>query len=249
MCVFFKGIFFYTSNIILGDNMKKVLIKDLPNDDRPRERLLKYGVRNISNEELISIIIKTGKKDKSVKELANEILSSYENISSMKDMEINTIIKINGMGIIKAIELIAAIELGRRVYYEKKLSSFQIKNSKDIYEYFYSFMKDLKQETFYAIYLDNKKKIIDKRLLYIGTINSSVAHPREIFKYAYLLSASFIICLHNHPSGDSNPSKEDIIFTENMFKIGNIQNIQLLDHIIIGDNNYYSFFEKKLFML
>ena len=167
----------------------------------------------------------------------------------MKNIEINTITKINGIGKVKAIELIAAIELGKRVYYEKKLNSFQIKNSYDIYEYFYSIMKDLKQETFYVIYLDNKKKIIDKRLLYVGTISSSVAHPREIFKYAYLMSASFIICLHNHPSGDSTPSKEDIIFTENMFKIGNIQNIQLLDHIIIGDNNYYSFFEKKLFKL
>jgi len=224
-------------------------LKNLPNDDRPRERLIKYGVNNISNEELISIIIKTGKKDKSVKILASEILSFYEDISNMKNIEMNAITKISGIGKVKAIELIAAIELGRRVYYEKKLSSFQIKNSKDIYEYFYSVMKDLKQETFYVVYLDNKKKIIDKRLLYVGTINSSIAHPREIFKYAYLMSASFIICLHNHPSGDSTPSKEDIIFTENMFKIGNIQNIQLLDHIIIGDENYYSFYEKKLFKL
>lgn len=224
-------------------------LKNLPNDDRPRERLIKYGVKNISNEELISIIIKTGKKDKSVKILADEILSFYEDISKMKDIEINTITKLKGIGKVKAIELIAAIELGRRVYYEKKLNTIQIKNSNDIYEYFYSIMKDLKQETFYVIYLDNKKKIIDKKLLYLGTINSSVAHPREIFKYAYLMSASFIVCLHNHPSGDSTPSKEDIIFTENMFKIGNIQNIQLLDHIIIGDENYYSFYEKKLFKL
>ena len=215
-------------------------LKSLPSDDRPRERLIKCGVNNISNEELISIIIKTGKKDKSVKILASEILSFYEDISNMKNIEINTITKIKGVGTVKAIELIAAIELG---------NSFQIKNSYDIYEYFYSIMKDLKQETFYVIYLDNKKKIIDKRLLYVGTISSSVAHPREIFKYAYLMSASFIICLHNHPSGDSTPSNEDIIFTENMFKIGNIQNIQLLDHIIIGDENYYSFYEKKLIKL
>jgi DNA repair protein RadC len=167
----------------------------------------------------------------------------------MKNIEINTITKLKGIGKVKAIELIAAIELGKRVYYEKKLNSLQIKNSRDIYEYFYSVVKDLKQETFYTIYLDNKKKIIDKRLLFVGTINGSVAHPREIFKYAYLMSASFIICLHNHPSGDSNPSQEDITFTENLFKIGNIQNIQLLDHIIIGCDNYYSFYEKKLFKL
>jgi DNA repair protein RadC len=218
---------------MLGDNMGKILIKDLPTSNRPRERLIKYGVKNISNEELISIILKTGKKDKSVKILANEILSFYQNIINMKNIEVNSITKIDGIGKVKAIELIAAIELGRRVYYERELNNHQIKCSEDIYDYFYSLMKDLKQETFYVVYLDNKKKIIDKKLLYIGTINSSVAHPREIFKYAYLTSASFIICLHNHPSGDPGPSKEDIIFTENMKKIGNIQNIPLLDHIII----------------
>lgn len=222
-------------------------IKDLPNNDRPRERLIKYGVKNISNEELISIIIKTGKKNKSVKMLASEVLSYYDGIENFKNIEISNITKIDGIGKVKAIELIAAIELGRRIYYEKEFNKFQIRSSIDIYEYFYNLIGDLKQETFYVIYLDNKKKIIDKKLLYIGTINSSVAHPREIFKYAYLMSASFIICLHNHPSGDSNPSNEDIVFTENIIKIGNIQKIELLDHIIIGKNNYYSFFEKKMF--
>lgn len=223
--------------------MKNVLIKDLPSEEKPRERLIIYGVKNISNEELISIILKTGIKNKSVKDLANIILSNFNNITEMKDIELNTIIKIKGIGKVKAIELIAAIELGRRVYYDKNISSIQIKNSKDIYDYFYSIMKDLKQENFYVLYLDNKKKIIDKKLLYIGTINNSVVHPREIFKYAYLMSASFIICIHNHPSGDSSPSKEDKIFTNNLIEIGKIQNIPVLDHIIIGSNNYYSFFE------
>lgn len=224
--------------------MNNILIKDLPNDDKPRERLINNGVKNISNEDLISIIIKTGTKNKSVKDLSNIILSTYKDISNMKDIEINTITKISGIGVVKALELIAAIELGRRVYYDKKLDNIRITNCNDVYEYFYSLLKDLKQEHFYCVYLDNKKKIIDKRLLYVGTINGSVAHPREIFKNAYLMSASFIICVHNHPSGDPTPSKEDKIFTKNLMNIGNIQNIPVLDHIIIGNKKYYSFFEE-----
>lgn len=224
--------------------MNNVLIKNLPNSDKPRERLMELGVKNISNEDLISIILKTGIKNKSVKDLSNMILSNYKDISNMKDIEINTITKINGIGKVKALELIAAIELGRRVYYEKKLDNKKITNCSDIYEYFYEIVKDLKQEHFYCLYLDNKKKIIDKKLLYVGTINGSVAHPREIFKNAYLMSASFIICIHNHPSGDSTPSREDIIFTKNLMEIGRLQNIPVIDHIIIGKNNYYSFYEE-----
>lgn len=211
--------------------------------EKPRERLINYGVKNLSNAELIAIILKTGIKNKSVKDLADIILSNFDDITEMRDIELNSLIKINGIGRVKAIELIAAIELGRRVYLNKTNNNLQIKNSKDVYNYFYPILKDLKQENFYVLYLDNKKKIIDKKLLYVGTINSSVAHPREIFKYAYLMSASFIVCIHNHPSGEPNPSNEDIFFTNNLIEIGKLQNIPVIDHIIIGNNKYYSFYE------
>ena len=108
----------------------------------------------------------------------------------------------------------------------------------------YGVVKDLKQEHFYVLYLDNKKNIIEKKLLFVGTINGSVAHPREIFKYAYLNSASFIVCIHNHPSGDPTPSQEDIDLTNHLIDIGKLNNIPILDHIIIGDSKYYSFFEE-----
>ena len=111
-----------------------------------------------------------------------------------------------------------------------------------IYEYIKNELEDKVQEYFYALYLDSKKNLIDKKLLFIGTLNRSIVHPREIFKYAYLLSASSIICVHNHPSGDTLPSKEDISITKNLIEIGKIQGINIVDHIIIG-NNYYSFFE------
>ena len=224
--------------------MNNILIKDIPLNERPRERLVKYGVKNISNEELISIILKTGTKEKSVKELSNMILSKYSDISNLKELEIQDIMKIKGIGKVKAIELIASIELGRRVYVDKNIDELKIKGSIDVYNYFNDLLKDKKQEYFYAVYLDNKKKVITKRLLYIGTINGSVAHPREIFKTAYLVSASFIICVHNHPSGDPSPSNEDIVFTNKLIEIGKLNNIPVLDHIVIGRNCYYSFFEE-----
>ena len=171
-------------------------------------------------------------------------LNMVSDISNLRDLEVNSIMSIKGIGKVKAIELIAAIELGKRVYLDKKIEEVKIKGSADVYNYFNTTLKDKKQEHFYVLYLDNKKKVISKKLLYVGTINGSTAHPREIFKYAYLVSASFIICVHNHPSGDPQPSKEDALFTNKLIEIGKLNNIPILDHIIIGKNCYFSFFEE-----
>lgn len=221
------------------------MIKDLIDDEKPRERLIKYGVDNISNEDLISIILKTGTVSISVKQLSLKILSNIEDISELKNITINGITNIKGIGVVKAVTLIASLELGRRVYYEKNIDNINIKNSEDIYNYFKYLIKDNDQERFYVIYLDVKKKVIDKKLLFVGTVNMSLVHPREVFKYAYLNSASYIICIHNHPSGDVTPSNEDIILTEQLVNIGKSQKIPILDHLIIGNNNYYSFYEDK----
>lgn len=221
------------------------MIKDLIDDEKPRERLIKYGVDNISNEDLISIILKTGTVSISVKQLSLKILSNIEDISELKNITINGITNIKGIGIVKAVTLIASLELGRRVYYEKNIDNINIKNSEDIYNYFKYLIKDNDQERFYVVYLDVKKKVIDKKLLFVGTVNMSLVHPREVFKYAYLNSASYIICIHNHPSGDVTPSNEDIILTEQLVNIGKSQRIPILDHLIIGNNNYYSFYEDK----
>lgn len=221
------------------------MIKDLIDDEKPRERLIKFGVENISNEDLISIILKTGTYNISVKELSINILSKFNNISDLKNITINNINDIKGVGKVKAITLIAALELGRRVYYEKNIEDINIKNSDDIYNYFKYLIKDNDQERFYAIYLDIKKKVIDKKLLFVGTVNMSLVHPREVFKYAYLNSASYIICIHNHPSGDITPSKEDIELTQQLVNIGKNQKIPILDHLIIGNNKYYSFYENN----
>ena len=171
-------------------------------------------------------------------------MSSVNNINEFKDMEVNTLMNIEGMSKIKAIELVAAIELGRRVYMEDNYKQLvELTNPGAIINYFHGLFKDKKQEYFYVVYLDNQKKYIDKKLLFKGTVNYSLVHPREIFKEAYMLSASYIVCIHNHPSGDASPSNNDIEITRKIKEISNIHSIVFIDHIIIGNNNYYSFFE------
>ena len=218
--------------------------KKLPNDEKPRERLMKYGKENVSTNELIEIILKSGTKKYGIKEISHNILSSVNNINEFRNMEVNSLINIEGMSKIKAIELVAAIELGRRVYEDNFYKDMiYLTNPDAIINYFHNLFKNEKQELFYVIYLDNQKKYIDKKLLFKGTVNYSLVHPREIFKEAYLLSASYIICIHNHPSGNASPSSNDIEITKNIKEIGKIHGIGLLDHIIIGNNNYYSFYE------
>lgn len=225
--------------------MNKFLIKDIPLFDRPRERLLKYGEESLSNEELISIILRTGTKNISVKDLSSFILKEINDITELKNISINSLKKINGVGEVKAITLKAAIELGRRTYQNKDKKSIKLDSSYKIYNYMRDKLYDKKQEYFYSIYLDNKKKLIDCKLLFIGTINKSIVHPREIFKYAYLLSASSIVCIHNHPSKDVLPSNEDLLLTKNLVEIGKINGINVIDHIIIGNNNYYSLYDNN----
>ena len=218
--------------------------KNIPESDKPRERLYQYGSENLSDEELISIILKTGTKGMSVKEVSLKLLENVGDIKRLKDIGINTLMGINGIGRVMAIEIKAAIELGRRIYIENnKLSGVILNNSLKIYEYFKDLVGNKKQEYFYTVYVDTKGRYIDKKCLFVGTINNSIIHPREIFKEAYLLSANGIICIHNHPSGDPTPSKEDVMITRKIKEIAMIHGIRLVDHLIVGVNSYYSFYE------
>ncbi len=224
--------------------MNSVLIKNIPEEERPRERLIKYGARNLSTEELIAIILKTGTKDYSSRYLASQVIKLVKDVSDLKKINLSKLISINGIGVVKAIEFLAALELGRRVYESRPLDKdLKCNSAVKIFSHFRSEMQDLTQECFYSLYLDQHKKLIAKKLLFKGTLNRSLVHPREIFKEAYLSSAAYIICLHNHPSGNVIPSNEDINITSHLVKIGKLQGIPIIDHIIIGNNNYYSFYE------
>lgn len=217
-------------------------IKELPISERPRERLKSVGVNNLTDKELISIILKTGTKDKNVNELSLDILSKYSLID-LKNITLNDLISIKGIGEVKAIELLTSIELGKRIFLKESKKLTKLENPKKIWEDAKYLFNNLKQECFYCYYFNNKQELIKRKLIYMGTINNSVTHTREVFKEAYLLSASSIVCLHNHPSGDTTPSKEDIIFTKALMKTGEIQKIPVVDHIIVSDNNYFSFYE------
>jgi DNA repair protein RadC len=220
--------------------------RELPNEDKPRERLVLYGANNLNNEEILMILLKSGTKKYSVKDLANKILKDTGGISNLKNMTYQNLMKIDGIGKVKSIELVAIVELARRIYMEKNIKDIVLcTNPETIIYYFNSLFKDKLQEEFYVIYLDNKKNYLDMKKLFIGSINASIVHPREIFKEAYLVSASFIICIHNHPTGDILPSNDDIILTNNLKEIGKINGISVIDHIIIGNNNYYSFYDNN----
>ena len=171
------------------------------------------------------------------------ILLNYNNYNDTFNC-VESLKKIKGIGDVKAIELVATIELGKRIFLtNKKHNKKRFINAKDVWEETRYLFFDKKQEYFYALYFNNKQELIDKKMLFKGTINKSIVHPREVFKEAYLLSATSIICIHNHPSGDIEPSIEDKFFTKKIYDIGKIQNINVLDHIIVSNDSYYSFLE------
>ena len=217
----------------------------MPLEERPREKLLQKGKENLSIKELISIILKTGTKNINVNDLSLSIIKRYS-IDELKDISINDLVKIEGIGEVKAITLIAAIELGKRIYMKEPTLYKKLSTPNDIFIETKYLFNNLKQEHFYCLYFNSKQELIGKKLLFIGTVNKSITHPREVFKEAYKLSASSIICIHNHPSNDITPSKADIYFTNNLVQIGKIQGIPILDHIIIGETKYYSFYDNNL---
>lgn len=219
-------------------------IKDIPLDERPRERLINHGVSNLSTEELLAIIIKNGTKNASSKMLATEILSKTDGLKNTEVLNYDFLKSIKGIGSAKACDIVAAIELGKRISMNiKSLNGIRLNNSSLVFDYYKKIIGDKKQEYFYAIYLDSSKKVIKDKVLFVGTLNHSIVHPREVFKEAYLLSASSFICVHNHPSGNVFPSKEDIEITRQLKEIGLMMGVPLVDHIIIGIDKYYSFFE------
>lgn len=221
-----------------------VKIKDIPESDRPMERLIEYGVETLSNEELLAILLKTGTKDMSVKELSSLLLSKIGGIKKLANVNFEYLNKFKGIGKSKACILLSTLELSKRINKEvDTIKNIKLNNTELVYKFYKDKIGNKKQEHFYCIYLDNQKKVLDDKLLFIGTINYSVVHPREIFKEAYMLGASALICIHNHPGGNVLPSKQDIEVTNNLVEVGKLLGIKVLDHIIICKEKYYSFLE------
>lgn len=221
-----------------------IKIKDIPVSERPRERLIQYGSENLSNEELLAILLKTGTKDMSAKDLATLLISKTNNLKDADKINYDYLKKIKGIGEAKATVIVAALELGRRMNQNvKPIIGAKFTNSKIVYDYYRKALASKKQEHFIAVYLDSSKRIIKEKVLFIGTLNQSLVHPREVFKEAYMVSASSFICVHNHPSGNILPSKADLDITHNLKETSKFMGVPLVDHIIVGPDNYYSFFE------
>lgn len=221
-------------------------IKDLPLEERPRERLKEKGPTSLSNEELIAILLRTGNKEESVKELALRVIKSLTNFRDLNRITYRDLMKIKGIKEAKAITIVAAIELGRRLATKEELKKLKVTSAEVLYEHFRLKIIDTKQEKLFAVFLNTKNEVISYETIFIGTQNKSLTHPREIFNAAIKNSAVKIILLHNHPTGDVTPSKEDIEFTHNIKNLASMMQIPLIDHIIIGDTKYFSFFDHQM---
>lgn len=219
-------------------------IKELPAHARPRERAMREGVSRLSFEDLLTILIQSGTKEKSAREVAQSLLVRYPTKRELSQITFSQLKEISGIGPAKAIELLSAVELGRRLFLESDWKEkIILRTSSDTFQYMKGLYREAKQEMFYCLYLNSQCELIERRLLFMGTINRSLVHPREVFKYAYLNSASSIICVHNHPSNDLKPSREDNQLTQALVELGKLNAIPVVDHLIVGEDGYYSFYE------
>jgi len=225
--------------------MLNYLIKDIPQDERPREKMEAKGPNMLSNPELLAILLRTGSQKKSALHLGEEIIRKFPNLYTLKNITIDELILIKGIGKAKAIQILAALELGRRTNHYVLERGVQIKSPIECAEYIAEEVKFLEQEHFIGIYLDTKNRILAKKTLFVGSLNKSLVHPREVFKEAFRHGCASIIVVHNHPSGDPTPSSQDISITKRLIEVGELMGIELLDHLVIGTDGYISMREEK----
>jgi len=219
-------------------------IKKWPEEERPRERLLKFGAHNLSDAQLLAIIIRTGGAGRSALDLAREMLNSFGNLNNIENASPGEVASIKGMGEAKVAQIKAALELGRRLLREHHPKGPFFSTGHDVYSYYHPLFKNLRKEVFRCAMLDAKNRMLKECRISEGTLTNSLIHPREAFRDAIKESAASVIFVHNHPSGDTSPSREDILITERLVDAGEIIGIKVLDHVIIGDGGYASMFEK-----
>jgi len=223
------------------------MIKEIPLDERPREKSRKLGIKSLTDTELIAILLGSGNRDESAIEVARKILELIDKIQDLKKIGYAELKQIKGVKEAKAATILSAIELSNRMNESKIGELTKINSSHDVYDYM-KYLEEFEQENFFTLLLDTKMKVISKELIYIGTVNQISIHPREVFKNAIKKNAVSMILVHNHPSGDPYPSDADVRATKILMKSAEIINISIIDHIIIGNNRFYSFTEKRTFV-
>ncbi|MBC8499330.1 MAG: DNA repair protein RadC [Candidatus Atribacteria bacterium] len=225
---------------------KNYTVKDWPDEERPRERLVKYGVAYLTDGELLGIILVSGYQGKTSVELAKDLLSETKTLRKLDSLSFAEVKSFKGIGLAKFAQIKAALEIGKRLLRETNSPKKKIHNALDLVNYYGPCMRDLKKEKFKVIMLDVKNKIIKDIDISVGSLTESIVHPRETLKEIIKESAASVIFLHNHPSGESNPSKNDLDITERLAGACELVGVKVLDHIILGEDNHFSFAQEGL---
>ena len=219
---------------------KTTLIREMPSSERPRERLAKRGASSLKTSELLAILFRTGTRDLNAVELAENMLTTFGSLTAMARASAEELQAFEGVGFAKAVEILAAFELGQRLATEDTLRRPVIKSAKDVARLMMPEMQSLDREHFKVLLLNTKHSVLQVHPVSVGSLNASVVHPRECFRPAIAAQAAAIILVHNHPSGDVDPSEEDISLTRRLMSAGDLIGIKVLDHVIIGGNKYVS---------
>ncbi|HEX7714338.1 MAG TPA: DNA repair protein RadC [Bacillota bacterium] len=223
---------------------QRITIKDLPLEERPRERLIQFGAENLAASELIAILLRTGTADRTALNLAEELLGRFKDLRGLCRASLTEICESPGIGIAKAVQIKAAFELGRRVMTQSPVTQPSIRMPRDIYELLKGSFQDLDREHFKVIHLNIRNQVLKVETTAIGILSSSPVHPREVFKEAIRMSSAAVILTHNHPSGDPTPSQDDLALTSRLRNAGELLGIPVIDHVIFGDTRYVSLKER-----
>ncbi|MWC28746.1 RadC family protein [Paenibacillus sp. MMS18-CY102] len=226
--------------------LRAQLMRDVPHEERPRERMMAHGAEALSHSELLAILLRTGTSRESVVELASRLLHECGGLRNLVDFSLEQLMELHGVGPAKALQLKAGIELGRRIAASRFGDRPVIKRPQDAAELIMDELRYQSKEHFMCLFLNTKNQVVAKELLSVGTLNASLVHPREVFREAIKRSSASIICAHNHPSGDPTPSPEDITLTKRLSEVGDLIGIEVLDHLIIGDGKFVSLKEHGL---
>lgn len=222
------------------------MLRDLPDEERPRERMLRYGAGALSQAELLAILLRTGTRNESAIHLAQRLLAEIGGIRGIMDLSLDELTKMKGIGPAKAVQIKAGIELGQRLAKARFPEARIIRSPRDAADLVMEELRYLQKEHFVCLFLNTKNHIIAQETLSVGSLNASIVHPREVFRAAMKCSSASIVCVHNHPSGDPTPSPEDVNMTERLCRAGEIVGIDVLDHIVIGDGSFVSLKEQGL---
>lgn len=216
--------------------------------ERPREKALRFGLDHLSDQELLMLLISSGQKNRPVEKISYDLLEASSHLEKLFSLRYEELVTIKGISTSKAMQILAALELSKRAL-RKEVNEVQITTSAQLVDWFKAEYGSSPQENLVAVYLDAKQSILYHEVIFKGTLNNVEVHPREIFRQAFLKGANSLIIMHNHPSGSTTPSKEDIDFTRRLIEVSNLMGIHFLDHVIVSSHSYLSFREKGFMLL